>query len=69
MAKKTKLKDAAIKIGAVVGKADRTAHKTASRVAEAAHVAGEELHELTKQLEALKHQLAKSTKRLKKALK
>jgi hypothetical protein len=62
MAKKNKLRDAAVKIGSAVGRADGTAHK-------AARVAKEELNELTKHVDALKKQLKKSTKNLKTALK
>jgi len=62
MAKKNKLKDAAVKIGSAVGRADGTAHK-------AIRVAKQELAELTKQVDALKKQLQKSTKNLKGALK
>lgn len=64
MAKKNKLTQAAIKIGAAVGKADRTAHK----VARAGSVAKQELDAISKQVDALKRQLQKTTKRLKKAL-
>ena len=62
MAKKNKLRDAAVKIGSAVGRVDGTAHK-------AARVAKQELTELTKQAGALKKQLKKSTKKLKSALK
>jgi hypothetical protein len=48
-----------------VGKADRTAHK----VAKAAQIAKQELLELTKQMEALRQQLKRSSERLKRALK
>ncbi len=61
MAKKTKLTQAAEKIGAVVGRADRTAHK----VAKAGAVAKKELAAISKQVEALKKQLQKTAKRLK----
>jgi predicted nucleic acid-binding Zn-ribbon protein len=64
MAKNTRLKKAAMTIGAAMGKADRTAHK----VANAGVVAKKELAEISKQVEALKRQLQKTTKRLKKAL-
>jgi hypothetical protein len=64
MAKKTRLTQAAEKIGSVVGKADRTAHK----VAKAGVVAKKELAAITKQVEALKKQLQKTTKRLQHAL-
>ncbi|HXN99592.1 MAG TPA: hypothetical protein VN881_10995 [Candidatus Acidoferrales bacterium] len=57
-------KSAAKKIGTAIGKADRTAHK----VARAGIVAREELVQLSKQVESLKRQLQKTTKRLKNAL-
>jgi hypothetical protein len=47
-----------------MGKADRTAHK----VAKAGVVAKKELAAISKQVEALKQQLQKATKRLKHAL-
>jgi hypothetical protein len=61
---KNQLKMAAKKIGAAMGKADRTAHK----VAKAGQVAREELVQLSKQVESLKRQLQKTTKRLRSAL-
>ncbi len=64
MAKKTKLTQVAEKIGGTIGKADRKAHK----VVEAGALAKEELLEIAKQVGALKHQLEKTTKRLKRAL-
>ena len=64
MAKKSKLTRAAETIGTVMGRADRTAHKVAS----AGAVAKEELAAISKQVEALKRQLQKTTKRLKHAL-
>ncbi len=64
MAKKSRLKNAAVRIGAAVGRADRTAHK----VAKAGSLAKKELAHISKQIDALKRQLQKSTKRLKKAL-
>jgi hypothetical protein len=62
--KKDKLTNAAVTIGAAMGRADRTAHK----VAKAGAVARKELDVLTKQIDGLKRQLIKTTKRLKKAL-
>jgi len=62
MVKKTNLRDTAVKIGSAIGRADGRAHK-------AAQVAKEELFELTKQVDALKRQLEKSTQKLKSALK
>jgi seryl-tRNA synthetase len=61
---KTRLTQAAEKIGSVMGRADRTAHK----VAKAGTVAKKELAAISKQVDALKKQLQKTTKRLKKAL-
>ena len=64
VANKNKLTQVAERIGTAVGKADRTARK----VAKARLVAKEELDDIAKQLEALKKQLQKTTKRLKLAL-
>ena len=61
---KNRLKNAAKKIGAAIGKAARTAHK----VARAGVMAKSELEDISKQVDALKQQLMKTTKRLKKAL-
>ncbi len=69
MAKKNKLKDAAVKIGSAMGKMDGTAHKAARKTAEALEVAKSELHDVSKQVKALKKQLTSSSKRLRKALK
>ncbi len=64
MAKNNRLTKAAVKIGAAMGKADRTAHK----VARAGVLAKSELEDISKQIDALKRQLLKTTRRLKKAL-
>ncbi|HXW62799.1 MAG TPA: hypothetical protein VEJ45_09380 [Candidatus Acidoferrales bacterium] len=64
MAKRDKLKEAAVKIGKAMGRADRTAHK----VRKAGVVARKELDDLTKQIDVLKRQVVKTTKRLKRAL-
>jgi hypothetical protein len=64
MAKKDKLTQVAVRIGTAVGRADRTAQK----VARAGVVAKKELEDISKQVEALKRQLQKTTKRLKAAL-
>ena len=64
MARKLMLKKAASNIGAAIGKADRAAHK----VAKAGVIARSELEDIGKQIDALKRQLLKTTKRLKKAL-
>jgi hypothetical protein len=61
---KSKLTQAAVKIGTAMGKADRTAHK----VVRAGAVAREELEAISKQVDSLKKQLQKTTKRLKHAL-
>jgi predicted nucleic acid-binding Zn-ribbon protein len=64
MAKKNRLKQVAARIGAAVGRADRKAHQ----VAKAGVLAKKELQDISKQVDALKRQLLKTTKRLKKAL-
>ena len=64
MAKNNRLRKTAMKIGAAMGKADRAAHK----VARAGVLAKGELEDISKQIDALKRQLLKTTKRLKKAL-
>jgi polyhydroxyalkanoate synthesis regulator phasin len=64
MAKKDRLVVAGEKVGWALGKANRKAHK----VIQAGAVAREELEELGKQVEQLKRQLAKTTQRLKKAI-
>jgi hypothetical protein len=61
MARKNQLKKVAVKIGGALGAADRKAHRTAA-------VAKQELASISKQVDALKRQLAKTTKRLKHAL-
>ena len=55
---KSRLTNAARKIGAAMGKADRTAHK----VAKAGVLAKSELKDISKQVEALKKQLMKPRK-------
>jgi hypothetical protein len=62
MAKKGRLSEVGVQIGSTLGKADRRAHKLAAE-------AKEELLAISKQVDELKKQLAKSTKRLKKSLK
>ena len=64
MAKKSKLTQAAVKIGSVMGKADRKAHK----IVEAGVVAKNELDAISKHVDNLKRQLVKTTKRLKVAI-
>ena len=64
MAKKDRLTDVSVKIGTALGKAAKRARKFVS----AGDIAKEELQEISKQVEQLKKQLAKTTERLKKAL-
>jgi hypothetical protein len=64
MAKKNKLTRVAVSIGAAMGRADRKAHQ----VARAGALAKNELVEISKQVDVLKRQLLKATKRLKRAL-
>jgi hypothetical protein len=64
MAKKSKLTQVAVSIGSAVGRADRKAHQ----VAKAGVLAKKELQDISKQVDALKRQLLKTTKRLKNAL-
>ena len=66
---RNRLKDAAVTIGSAAGKVDATAHRAALKAAKAAHVAKQELNDLSKHVDALKKQLMKSTKRLRSALK
>ena len=68
MAKNDRLAEVSARIGTALGKADKQARLRARQVADASVVAKEELQEISKQVEALKQQLAKTTKRLKKAL-
>jgi hypothetical protein len=64
MAKKSKLSQVAEKVGAAMGRADRKARQ----VANAGVLAKKELKDISKQVDALKRQLQKTTKRLKNAL-
>lgn len=64
MARKSKLTRVAVKIGAAMGRADRKAHQ----IAKASVLAKKELADISKQVDALKRQLLKTTKRLKRAL-
>jgi hypothetical protein len=61
---KNQLKKVAVKIGGTLGKADRKAHQ----VVRAGAMAREELRDIAKQVDVLKKQLEKTTKRLKQAL-
>jgi ribosomal protein S9 len=64
MARKSKLTRVAVKIGTAMGRADRKAHQ----IAKAGVLAKKELADISKQVDALKRQLRKTTKRLKRAL-
>jgi hypothetical protein len=64
MPRKSKLQRVAVKIGAAMGRADRKAHQ----IAKAGVLAKKELADISKQVDALKRQLQKTTKRLKRAL-
>ncbi len=64
MARKSKLTRVAVSIGTAMGKADRRVQK----FARAGSLAKEELDDISKQVDALKRQLRKTAKRLKRAL-
>jgi len=64
MARKSRLRRVAVKIGTAMGKADRKVQK----VARAGSLAKKELDDISKQVDALKRQLQKTAKRLKRAL-
>jgi hypothetical protein len=64
MAKKDKITQVSVKVGAALGKAERKARK----IAQVGSVAKEELKAISKQVDEMKKQLAKTTKRLQKAL-
>jgi seryl-tRNA synthetase len=68
MAKKDKLTEVSERIGKALGKADKQAHIHARKLSAAHKVTKEELQEISKQVEALKKQLAKTTLRIKKVL-
>jgi hypothetical protein len=68
MAKKDKLTEVSEKIGKALGKADKQAHLHARKLSAASKVTKEELQEISKQVDALKKQLSKTTQRLKKVL-
>jgi hypothetical protein len=64
MAKKDKITEVSVKVGAALGKAEHRARK----IAKVGDVAKEELKAISKQVDELKKQLVKTTKRLQKAL-
>lgn len=59
-----KLTEVSVRIGTALGKAN----KRAKKLADASEITKEELHQIAKQVDALKKQLARTTGRLKKAL-
>jgi DNA-binding ferritin-like protein len=61
---KSRFDQAAEKIGAAVGRADRTARK----LKKAGIIAKKELEQISKEVESLKRRLQKSAKRLKRAM-
>jgi seryl-tRNA synthetase len=68
MAKKDKLTEVSRKIGKALGKAEKQARLRARKLSEAGKATKEELHDISKQVDAMKKQLAKTTQRLKKVL-
>jgi polyhydroxyalkanoate synthesis regulator phasin len=68
MAKKDRLTAVSVKIGKALGKAEKQAHRRARQFNEATKVTKEELQAISKQVDGLKKQLAKTTQRLKKVL-
>ena len=64
MARKNKLTRVAEKVGGAIGRADRKAHQ----IVKAGALAKDELRAISKKVEALKRQLEKTTKRLKRAI-
>ena len=65
---KDKLTQVSERIGSALGKADKQARLRAQKLAAAGQVTKNELEAISKHVEALKKQLAKSTTKLKKAL-
>ncbi len=68
MAKKDRLTEVSVRVGAALGKANREAHLKARKVSEASKIAKKELHDISKRVDLLKKQLEKTAKRLKSAL-
>ena len=64
MARRSGISKAAEKIGAAVGRADRTAQK----LTKAGGVAKKELADISKEVESLKRRLLRASQRLKKAM-
>lgn len=65
---KDKITQVSEKIGKALGKADKKAHHHAKKLAAANKAAKEELQEISKHVDALKKQLAKTSSRMKKVL-
>jgi hypothetical protein len=68
MAKKDRITEVSRKLGKALGRADKEAHLRARQFTEATKVTKEELRAISKQVDAMKKQLAKTTQRLKKVL-
>jgi seryl-tRNA synthetase len=68
MAKKDRITEVSEKIGKALGRADKQAHLHARKLSAASKVTKEELQAISKQVDVLKKQLAKTTQRLKKVL-
>jgi ABC-type Fe2+-enterobactin transport system substrate-binding protein len=68
MAKRDRLTAVSVKIGKALGKAEKQARRRARQFDEATKVTKEELQAISKQVDVLKKQLAKTTVRLKKVL-
>lgn len=66
--KKDKLTEVSTKIGAALGKAEKQTRLHARKVAEARAVAKQELKLISRQVDSLKKQLAKTSDRLKRVL-
>jgi hypothetical protein len=68
VAKKDKITQVSERIGRALGKADKKAHLHARRLSAVNKATKEELEQISKHVEALKKQLAKTTQRLKKVI-
>jgi hypothetical protein len=68
MAKKDRITEVSRRIGKALGKADKEAHLRARQFTVVTKATKEELHAISKQVDAMKKQLAKTTQRLKKVL-
>jgi hypothetical protein len=68
VAKKDKITQVSERIGKALGKADKKAHHHARKLTAVNKATKEELEQISKHVEALKKQLAKTTQRLKKVI-